>query len=411
MSRSAALPLPSEQASSTLRALVVVTFFIYFGWGVIAPVLPLFGRDLGASEPAIGVLVAAFASASFCFDITGGQISDRLGARRTAVSGAVLVAAASVLGGLAPNYWVLLLSRLLSGVGSAFYVTTAMNIIARTTAQDRMGRSMSAYQGAILSGVALGPAVGGFMTQYIGVRAPFLVAGSLVAVCTVVAWRTLPVRLPVPEHIAGERPPFSRLLRNGAYLTALAVAFVVFVIRSGVTSTSVPLFATEDLGLSRGMVGVALTVSAASNLLWLPHAGKLADQRHRRVTVVVGLLAALAGLALLAVSSGVVLLLVAMFVLGIATAYAGVTPAAIITDVAPPAQSGMALGTYRMAIDGASVAAPVSAGIIADLSGFHGVVLAFMLPLALVLLVSLRLRDTRRVTDTAPLVTAPARER
>jgi MFS family permease len=194
------------------------------------------------------------------------------------------------------------------------------------------------------------------------------------------------------------------LLRDAAFLTALAVAFVVFVIRAGVTSTSVPLFAHEELGLSRGMVGIALTCSAASNLLWLPHAGRLADLRPRRVAVVLGLTAALAGLALLSVSNGLVLLLVAMFVLGIATAYAGVTPAAIIADVAPPARSGMALGTYRMAVDGASVLAPLCAGLIAAAAGFHGVFLAFMAPLALVLLAGLRLRDTRRDRETLVLV-------
>ena len=47
-----------ERGRSPLRPLVATTFLIYFGWGLTATVLPLFGRDLGAGEAAVGVLVA-----------------------------------------------------------------------------------------------------------------------------------------------------------------------------------------------------------------------------------------------------------------------------------------------------------------------------------------------------------------
>ena len=70
----------------------------------------------------------------------------------------------------------------------------------------------------------------------------------------------------------------------------------------------------------------------------------------------------------------------------------------MITDVTPPAQSGTALGGYRMAVDGSSVLAPLSAGLLAGAVGYRGVFLAFIVPLALVLLAVARLRDTRRVT-------------
>ena len=377
---------------------MVTTFLIYFGWGVIAPTLPLFGRELGASEAAVGLLVAAFGVSSFCFDIVGGRVSDRIGARWTAVGGAVLVAAASVLGGLAPNFPVLLLSRLLTGAGSAFYVTTAMNVLARTTETERMGRTMSAYQGAILAGVALGPAAGGLMTQVAGFRPPFIIYGFCSLLCAGVAGRMLPVRLSRPATPLEGGAPFTAVLRDTAFLTALAVAFVVFIVRTGVVSTTVPLFAHEGLGLSQGLVGLALTASAVSNLVWLPSAGRLADRRPRSVSTAIGLVAAIAGLMLLGADSGAPGLYAAMVLMGVSTAFAGVSPAAMITDVTPPAQSGTALGAYRMAVDGSSVLAPLSAGLLAGAVGYRAVFLAFIVPLALVLLAVTRLRDTRRVT-------------
>ena len=94
--------IASERGRSTLRPLVATTFLIYFGMGLTAPVLPLFARDLGAGEAAVGMLVASFSIASFCFDIAGGRISDRVGARRAATGGALLVGIAGVLAALAP---------------------------------------------------------------------------------------------------------------------------------------------------------------------------------------------------------------------------------------------------------------------------------------------------------------------
>jgi MFS transporter, DHA1 family, multidrug resistance protein len=386
----------SDRGRSPLRPLVATTFLIYFGWGLTAPVLPLFARDLGAGEAAVGMLVASFSVASFCFDIAGGRISDRVGARRAATGGAFLVGLAGVLAAFAPGFAVLLLSRLLAGIGSAFYVTTAMNVIARTTAPERMGRSMSIYQGAILSSMAIGPAIGGLLAELVGFRLPFALYGLCAFLCVIAAWRTLPARLPHPAKRAGGGDAFAAVLRDGAFITALAVAFAVFIMRAGVTSTTVPLYANEDLGLSQALVGLALTVSAIANLVWLPSAGRLADQRPRRVATMLGLVLALAGLALLASGSGPIGLYVAMLLTGSSTAFAGGTPAAIISDVAPPAQSGTALGMYRMAVDGASIVAPISAGIIAATAGYRAVFLTFMLPLLLVLAASSRLRDTRR---------------
>src|SRR6478672_6231748 len=113
--------------------LALITFAIYLGWGLVSPVLPLYAESFGVGSLAVGVLVASFSVTSFAFDLYGGRLSDRYGARRMATGGALLVAAASVVAGAAPNFGLLLAGRAITGVGSALYVTAAMNILARTT--------------------------------------------------------------------------------------------------------------------------------------------------------------------------------------------------------------------------------------------------------------------------------------
>jgi MFS family permease len=403
MTDAAVAAVPAPSARSPLRALVVTTFFFYFGFGMTTPVLPLFGRSLGAGEALAGVLVAAFSVASFCFDIVGGRVSDRVGARRAAVGGALLVTAASLIAAFAPTYGVLLASRLLTGIGSAFYVTTAMNILARTSEPAQMGRAMSLYQGAILTGVSLGPTAGGLLTQLGSFRPPFLLYGLCALICAVVAWRMLPARLPKPAARPGVDARLGAVLRDSAFMVALLIAFTVFTLRSGFSATTVPLYANESLGLSRGMVGLALSAASLTNLLCLYHAGLLADRRPRGISTALGAAAGLVGMLLLVGDTGVPGLFVAMGFVGVATAYAGVTPAPIITDVTPPALSGTALGFYRMAVDAASAMSPIVAGLIIAAAGYHQAFAVACLPLALVIIVALRLRDTRRATVAGPL--------
>lgn len=376
--------------------LALVTFSIYLGWGLVSPVLPLYAETFGVGSFAVGVLVASFAITSFAFDLYGGRLSDRYGARRMACGGALLVAAASVVAGAAPNFGILLAGRALTGVGSALYVTAAMNTLARTTQPARMARAMSFYQGAIMAGIAFGPSIGGLLGSAFSYRVPLYGYAVLALLCAVISSLTLPARLPRPQARAGEAAgSMPALLRDGAFVTALALAATVFIIRAGVLSTLTPLFAHDQMHLSTRVVGYALTVAALVNLAVLPHAGGLSDRRHRKVAVLIGLAGGIIGMLLLAGSASAPALFAAMIGLGVCTGYAGVSPAAIIVDVAPPGQSGMAMGLYRMGVDFGSVTGPIVAGQLAATASYRATFLVLTVPVALMCLLAARLRDTR----------------
>lgn len=381
---------------SPIRPLVLTTFCLYFGFGLVSPVVPLFARGIGAGVVFAGVTVAGFSMASFAFDLVGGRLSDRFGVRRTAATGAAIVVAATMLAAGAPNVWILLLSRVIAGAGSAVYVTTAMNVLARTTPPERMGRAMSMYQTSVMLGIALGPSVGGVVAGFAGLRAPFVCYAAVAALAAAVSILVLPSRAPRPaEEPPAGGPAFRTVARDGAFLTALATTFVVFILRAGVSSTAVPLYAHEVLGLGQGKVGLTLTLAALSNVLFLPHAGRLADRRPRSLAIAVGLVATLVSLGILGLVESEPALYLAMFILGIGMAYAGVTPAAVIADITPSPHSAVAMGAYRMAVDSGSVAGPVAAGVLASVVGAGPAFLFMAVPAALTLVAALRLRDTR----------------
>ena len=86
-----ALPPPASLrviiGDPALRVIMVVVFVIMLGFGIVAPILPLFARSFGVSYGAAGLLVSAFAFTRLAFDLVAGPIVDRWGEQRASVAG------------------------------------------------------------------------------------------------------------------------------------------------------------------------------------------------------------------------------------------------------------------------------------------------------------------------------------
>src|SRR5439155_26241291 len=91
-------------ADRSVRLVMVITFVIMLGFGIIAPILPLYARSFGVSFGAAGLLISAFAFTRLLLDPAAGPIVDRYGERAAATGGLLFLAASSVATGFAPNF-------------------------------------------------------------------------------------------------------------------------------------------------------------------------------------------------------------------------------------------------------------------------------------------------------------------
>src|SRR6266487_7138139 len=76
-----------------IRVVMLITFVIMLGFGIIAPILPLFARSFGVGYGAAGLLISSFAFARLIFDLVAGPIVDRYGERLAATGGLIFLAA------------------------------------------------------------------------------------------------------------------------------------------------------------------------------------------------------------------------------------------------------------------------------------------------------------------------------
>jgi len=257
------------------------------------------------------------------------------------------------------------------------------------------GHPASAQGGSPLANktwVRLGGPLGGLFARWFGLASPLHIYGASCFLSAFLFWRTIrdPVRSDDESRAGGlRRLPWGRpfvtvLVVNGAYLWMIGAVF----------STLVPLFGIEDVGLRLSGVGLGLAVATATELVTLFPAGKATD-RHGRKAVLVPALAGLAAItAAFGFAGSPLSFMVAMGVLGVASGYAGVPPAPMLSDVAPEELKGSAVAVFRFVGDLGFVFGPLVAGWTANAYGFRASFAISAVPVVLALGLVLSIRET-----------------
>jgi EmrB/QacA subfamily drug resistance transporter len=158
----------------TLIAVSVATFMLLLDITVVNVALPAIEEDLGASFSDLQWVVDAYALTLAALVLTAGSLADRLGRRRLFGAGLAIFTAASLLCALAPDPTFLNLARALQGVGGAVMFAVSLALIAQEfTAGRERGMAMGMYGATIGVAVAIGPLVGGALTDSLGWESVF----------------------------------------------------------------------------------------------------------------------------------------------------------------------------------------------------------------------------------------------
>src|ERR671924_190666 len=153
----------------TLLAVSVATFMLLLDITVVNVALPSIRDDLGASFTDLQWVVDAYALTLAALVLTAGSLADRLGRRRLFAAGLAIFSAASLLCALAPDPTFLNLARAVQGVGGAIMFAVSLALIAQEFPAGReRGTAMGMYGASIGVAVAIGPLVGGALTDSLG---------------------------------------------------------------------------------------------------------------------------------------------------------------------------------------------------------------------------------------------------
>ena len=159
----------------TLVAVCVATFMLLLDITVVNVALPYIERDLGSSFEDLQWVIDAYTLTLAAFLLTAGSVADRSGRRLVFLVGLVVFTIASALCGLAGSPLVLNLARGLQGVGGSMMFATSLALLASAYHGRERGTAIGIWGATIGAAVAVGPLVGGVLTEWIGWEAIFYV--------------------------------------------------------------------------------------------------------------------------------------------------------------------------------------------------------------------------------------------
>src|ERR671933_1098536 len=158
---------PENRKWWTLAAVAFGLFMIMLDNTVVNVALPSIRRSLGIDQAELEWVVNAYALTFGVLLLSGGKLADLLGRRRIFIAGLVVFTASSLVCGLAGSASVLIAARTVQAVGAAMMNPATLSIITATFPPRQRGMAIGIWAGVSAMALAIGPLVGGLLTQKI----------------------------------------------------------------------------------------------------------------------------------------------------------------------------------------------------------------------------------------------------
>jgi len=381
---------------SRLANIFVIVFIDMLGFGLILPLLPFYAEKYGATTFLVGLLVAAYAAAQLVAAPILGRLSDRYGRRPILLLslvgtfvGFVLLALAEPLGKLiadgllvrfipanatalenAATIGVLFASRVLDGLTGG-NITVAQAYITDVTDAKNRAKGLGLVGAAFGLGFILGPAVGGFLSQW-GFAVPAFAAAALALLNIISVFLWLPESLTTERRaqLMGQvRPPFSfhalwAALTRPRVGPLLHIRFF-FGLASATFQTIFALWGQARLGLDAQVTGYVLAyVGVLVVLVQGVFIGRLTARFSETQLILWGSALMAVSLAAWAVVPNLVLLLIVLIPLSLATGVLNTVVSSALTKAVYAEEVGGTLGLATSAESLSRVIAPVVAGVL-----------------------------------------------
>jgi EmrB/QacA subfamily drug resistance transporter len=237
---------PENRKWWTLGAVAFGLFMIMLDNTIVNVALPSIQRDLGIGITELEWVFNGYALTFGVLMLTGGKLSDLLGRRLIFIVGLVVFTGASLACGLATNADMLIGARVVQGVGSALMNPATLSIITATFPPRQRGMAIGIWAGVAAMALAIGPLVGGLITQHISWNWIFFINVPVGVLAIIVT------RLVVAESrdtSAVQRLDLPGLLASGVGLFALTYALIEANTYGWTSGRILGLFALAVVGL------------------------------------------------------------------------------------------------------------------------------------------------------------------
>jgi MFS family permease len=350
--------------------LVLFTAGLLF-WSSIAallPTLPLYIADIGATSQQIGIVMGSFAIGMLVFRPWCSNLADRRGRKIVLLIGMSAVAMAPLGYIFATDIAPLMVLRAFHGLSMAAFGTAYIALVGDLAPVQNRGEVISYMSLVNPIGVAIGPALGGYLQAVAGYTPLFLLSAALGFVGM---FCLIPIVNPTGEEKHGDNEEkdvfWGLLLTPRVRVPAIVMLLIGMVL--GTLHTFVPLF-IQSTGVDLNP-GLFYTVGAIASFLVRLFIGRGSDKYGRGLFITISLIAFTCAMIGIWLAHNAPILLASAFVQGAASGTVIPMMAAMMTDRAQPHERGRIFGVSLVGFDiGIAIAGPIF-GSVAEQLGYR----------------------------------------
>ncbi len=261
-------------------------FFTGLAMSEILPFLPLYVEQLGVhNHQALSIWSGVVFSGTFVVSAIvaplWGSLADRKGRKLMMLRAALGMGIVMVLQGFAQNVWQLFIFRTLMGLTSGF-IPNAMALVASQVPRDKSGWALGTLSTGQVAGVIIGPLLGGFMADNLGLRTVFFITAGLLFISFLITLFLIKERVvPVSKANRLSGKAVFKSLPYPMLMLSLFVTTMMIQLANGSISPILTLFIRNISGNSSNIAfisGAIAAVPGVSALLAAPKLGKLGDR-------------------------------------------------------------------------------------------------------------------------------------
>ena len=350
-----------------LSMIFLVVFVDLLGFGILIPILPTFAINvLGVKEGAIGIAIAIYSLTQFFFNPLLGGMSDKYGRRKIILYCLLLNASGYIIFAFTHSYLILIVSRIIAGIGGSS-IGVAQAYIADVTTKENRAKGMGLIGVAFGLGFVFGPIMGGILSHYSYMMTGFASAGFSLLAFTLSAFL-------LPESLKKELirtdfkrkifniEGFQRVLKNTPILLVILMFFILTFSVANIYGTfallgaSVYHFSNIQIGTVYGVLGLVSAIVQGGLI------GKLSKKYPDNQLITSGSFLLVTGLIMLPFGGNLAGLIIVIIILSLGTGMLQPILLSLISKVAPEHEQGMVLSVNQSFSAFARVLGPLWGG-------------------------------------------------
>jgi MFS family permease len=342
------------------------------GLGIIAPLMPIYAQNLGATGVWLGIIFSSYSLSQFIIMPIIGEISDKTGRKFYIVIGLCAYSIISLLYLVSTNIYSLIVIRLIHGIFSAMVIPISTAYVGETAEKGNEGKTMGTFNIAIFLGIGSGPLFGGLLSDTLGIDSVFCAMSALSAIAFFICLLFLPNIKVMKIKSENKTVSLKQFLKSNVLKGLLLFRAINAVGRGGLIAF-LPIYAFS-LDLTAFQIGIIVSVNVFLTAILQRRLGVLADKYNKFYLIIIGSVLTSITLMLIPLTTNFILL----FLIGSLMGFAGAVsmPAASALNVIVGKKIGgvgAAMGLFNSAMSIGMIVAPLLAGVVMEIFGIKSV--------------------------------------